>query len=138
MMTTASQKYLCFVVIARVCLTKKAEPPPTHDVNRDSGTAMTNGGWLRRLVRHQRRKYNNHIRQIQSSLIVASHFWSSETVAPACGFGLGANCNLARRSQPTRSRKPKRCRFFFPNHRNLSNNLTNSKLKPILMPNEKS
>ena len=32
-------------------LTKKAEPPPTRDVNRDSGTASANGGWLRRLVR---------------------------------------------------------------------------------------
>jgi len=28
-----------------VCrLTKKAEPPPTRDVNRDSGTASANGG----------------------------------------------------------------------------------------------
>ena len=35
----------------RVRLTKKAEPPPTCDVNRDSGTASANGGWLRRLVR---------------------------------------------------------------------------------------
>src|ERR1035441_1529454 len=34
-----------------ICLTKKAEPPPTRDVNRDSGTASANGGWLRRLVR---------------------------------------------------------------------------------------
>jgi len=34
-----------------VGLTKKAEPPPTRDVNRDSGTASANGGWLRRLVR---------------------------------------------------------------------------------------
>jgi len=34
-------------------LTKKAEPPPTRGVNRDSGTASANGGWLRRLVRHQ-------------------------------------------------------------------------------------
>src|ERR1022692_3220362 len=33
-------------------LTKKAEPPPTRGVNRDSGTASANGGWLRRLVRH--------------------------------------------------------------------------------------
>jgi hypothetical protein len=33
------------------CLTKKAEPPPNRDVNRDSGTASANGGWLRRLVR---------------------------------------------------------------------------------------
>src|SRR5471032_3178876 len=32
-------------------LTKKAEPPPTRDGNRDSGTASANGGWLRRLVR---------------------------------------------------------------------------------------
>jgi hypothetical protein len=29
----------------------KAEPPPTRGVNRDSGTASANGGWLRRLVR---------------------------------------------------------------------------------------
>jgi len=56
-------------------LTKKAEPPPTCDVNRDSDhssrserflwghqfvaalgtpTASANGGWLRRLVRRQR------------------------------------------------------------------------------------
>src|ERR1017187_3286230 len=34
-------------------LTKKAEPPPTRDVNRDSGTDSANGGWLRRLVRRQ-------------------------------------------------------------------------------------
>ena len=33
-------------------LTKKAEPPPTRGVNRDSGMASANGGWLRRLVRH--------------------------------------------------------------------------------------
>ena len=32
-------------------LTKKAEPPPTRDVNRESGTASANGGWLRRLRR---------------------------------------------------------------------------------------
>jgi hypothetical protein len=36
-----------------ICLTKKAEPPPIRDVNRDSGTASANGGWLRRLVRRQ-------------------------------------------------------------------------------------
>ncbi len=35
-------------------LTEKAEPPPTRDVNRDSGTDRANGGWLRRLVRPQR------------------------------------------------------------------------------------
>src|ERR1039458_1323268 len=32
-------------------LTKKAEPPPTRDVNRDSGTDSANGGWLRSIVR---------------------------------------------------------------------------------------
>jgi hypothetical protein len=36
---------------ASIGLTKKAEPPPTRDVNRDSGTDSANGGWLRRLVR---------------------------------------------------------------------------------------
>ena len=35
----------------RCGLTKKAEPPPTRGVNRDSGTTSANGGWLRRLVR---------------------------------------------------------------------------------------
>jgi len=47
-------------------LTKKAEPPPTRGVNRDSGTASANGGWLRRLVRHQRREIHNEIRQIKT------------------------------------------------------------------------
>jgi hypothetical protein len=47
-------------------LTKKAEPPPTRGVNRDSGTASANGGWLRRLVRHQRREIHNKIRQIKT------------------------------------------------------------------------
>src|SRR5271157_4039453 len=32
---------------------EKAEPPPTRGVNRDSGTASANGGWLRRLIRQQ-------------------------------------------------------------------------------------
>jgi hypothetical protein len=35
----------------RCGLTYEAEPPPTRDANRDSGTASANGGWLRRLVR---------------------------------------------------------------------------------------
>jgi hypothetical protein len=47
-------------------LTKKAEPPPTRDVSRDSGTASANGGWLRRLVRHQRREIHNKSRQIKT------------------------------------------------------------------------
>src|ERR1019366_4492269 len=40
-----------FIKFASSSLTKKAEPPPTRDVNRDSGTDRANGGWLRRLVR---------------------------------------------------------------------------------------
>jgi hypothetical protein len=32
-------------------LTKKAEPPPTRSVDRDSGTDRAIGGWLQRLVR---------------------------------------------------------------------------------------
>jgi hypothetical protein len=44
----------------------KAEPPPTRDVNRDSGTDSDNGGWLRRLVRQQRREIHNNIRQIKT------------------------------------------------------------------------
>jgi hypothetical protein len=39
---------ILFIRVSR--LTKKAEPPPTRDVNCDSGTASANGGWLRRLV----------------------------------------------------------------------------------------
>jgi hypothetical protein len=50
----------------RVGLTKKAEPPPTCDANRDSGTDSANGGWLRRLVRQQRREIHNKIRQIKT------------------------------------------------------------------------
>ena len=34
----------------------KAEPQPNYDVNRECGTDSDNGGWLRRLVRHQRHK----------------------------------------------------------------------------------
>ena len=45
-----SQSYLNIACCVFCRLTKKAEPPPTCDVNRDSGTASANGGWLRRLV----------------------------------------------------------------------------------------
>src|ERR1019366_5433467 len=51
--TAIAAKYLINKMANRVIsrLTKKAEPPPTRDVNRDSGTDSANGGWLRRLVR---------------------------------------------------------------------------------------
>jgi hypothetical protein len=53
-------------VVIKVCcrLTKKAEPPPTRSGDRDSGTDNAIGGWLQRLVRHQRREIHNKIRQI--------------------------------------------------------------------------
>src|ERR1017187_2759507 len=37
--------------VMRSRLTIKAEPPPTRDMSRDSGTDSANGGWLRQLVR---------------------------------------------------------------------------------------
>jgi hypothetical protein len=49
------KKSVDFIVTCECRLTKKAEPPPTRDVNRDSGTESANGGWLRRLVRPQNR-----------------------------------------------------------------------------------
>jgi hypothetical protein len=45
-------------------LTKKAEPPPTRSVGRDSGTDNAIGGWLQRLVRPQKRETHNKIWQI--------------------------------------------------------------------------
>jgi len=50
-------------------LTKKAEPRRIRDVDRDSGTAMTNRRWLRRLVRHQRREIHNKIGKSKRSHI---------------------------------------------------------------------
>ena len=46
-------------------LTKKAEPPPTRGVNRDSGTDSANGGWIRRLVRPLVTIYKHKIMQIE-------------------------------------------------------------------------
>jgi hypothetical protein len=53
-------------------LTKKAEPPPTHGVNRDSGTDSVNGGWLRRLVRRLGFKWQ--VRQSWRSQSLVCHF----------------------------------------------------------------
>src|ERR1017187_8822253 len=47
----SGEEYGNFFMASQRSLTKKAKPPPTRDVNRDSGTASANGGWLRRLVR---------------------------------------------------------------------------------------
>jgi hypothetical protein len=43
---------LMIMATTHMRLTKKAEPPQARDVNRDSGTANANGGWLRRLSGH--------------------------------------------------------------------------------------
>jgi hypothetical protein len=53
-------------------LTKKAEPPPTRDVNRDSGTASANGGWLRRLVRRRIHCKTNLEHPVESKLDIAT------------------------------------------------------------------
>jgi len=37
-------------------------------VNREGGTESANGGWLRRLVRHQRREIHNKISKPKRSL----------------------------------------------------------------------
>ena len=42
----ASVKSHVNVFMVRSRLTTKAEPPPTRGVNRDSGTASANGGWV--------------------------------------------------------------------------------------------
>ena len=60
----------------RCGLTKKAEPPPTRGVNRDSGTASANGGWLRRLVR----PHGHHgILCLPGSFSPSEHFGDSPT-----------------------------------------------------------
>jgi hypothetical protein len=71
-----------FIKVCECGLTKKAEPPPTRDVNRDSGTDRANGGWLRRLVRHQRREIHNKIRQIKTlTNWQAPHLLAAQTSA---------------------------------------------------------
>ena len=50
-------------------VTEKAEPPPTRDVNRDSGTDSANGGWLRRLVRRQNAHFLNAL--LKSAMLIA-------------------------------------------------------------------
>jgi len=52
-MASRHEQSRCILSIRGIRLTKKAEPPPTNGVNRDSGTASANGGWLRRLVRRR-------------------------------------------------------------------------------------
>src|ERR1017187_8382255 len=63
-------------------LTKKAEPPPTRGVNRDSGTDSANGGWLRRLVRQMIKNLNHlstyrkvSLRYPQTRLRQRSYHW---------------------------------------------------------------
>jgi hypothetical protein len=54
-------------------LTKKAEPPPTRDVNRDSGTDRANGGWLRRLVRPLATIYKHKMKKLSSKTEAMIH-----------------------------------------------------------------
>src|ERR1017187_3811947 len=84
-----------FFIEYRIRLTKKAEPPPTRDVNRDSGTDSANGGWLRRLVRP-----HGHIisRTIVPTYIFCSLnplviFVVNEDVSPFCPIYIYSNRN---------------------------------------------
>ena len=46
------------ITLMRECdLTKKAEPPPTCDANRDSGTDSANGGWVSCWVLHSEQQW---------------------------------------------------------------------------------
>src|ERR1017187_8537341 len=84
------------------CLTKKAEPPPTRDVNRDSGTDSANGGWLRRLVRHHvNLLLNRHV--LNSSMLQPSH---TPTRAATGGFSAPNDENQTKNAmQPTQSNR---------------------------------
>src|ERR1017187_405896 len=85
-------------------LTKKAEPPPTRDVNRDSGTDSANGGWLQRLVRPRCVNLHKTIRQKSPPKNL------SATLARQLPNRRSCNCsNLPQTSAPQN-----------PNHRNLS------------------
>src|ERR1017187_8534165 len=69
-------------------LTKKAEPPPTRDVNRDSGTASANGGWLRRIVRPR-----GHISQIFLIQITLLTLILARCMARGCSAISAGNCD---------------------------------------------
>src|ERR1035441_8000261 len=75
-------------------LTKKAEPPPTRDVNRDSGTDSANGGWLRRLVRHQRFKLND------TPFCSETIWWSSKRTILDCSFVPTGSVCATKRTPP--------------------------------------
>jgi hypothetical protein len=79
-------------------LTKKAEPPPTRGVNRDSGTDSANGGWLRRIV--SRFEFNFVVRQnmhlISNSLHEIRHFCFDANPYPTGRRGLRRNRNVWR------------------------------------------
>src|SRR5271170_1055037 len=68
-------------------LTKKAEPPPTRGVNRDSGTASANGGWLRRLVRPHVSCYIYKCRRLhktKSLKVVSANTTMENKILPLC------------------------------------------------------
>ena len=107
--------------IERECgLTKKAEPPPTCDVNRDSGTDSANGGWLRRLVRHQ----NPH--NSQKPVIANPSAASCSPLETGASFLFKAN-------QPTTTNSNKNSPANYqpaPAHRQLTNQKPNHQKTP--------
>ena len=80
---------------ASCSLTKKAEPPPTRDVNRDSGTDSANGGWLRRLVRHHQR-FKLMVTPFCSEII----WWSSKRTILNCSFVATGSLYVMERTPP--------------------------------------
>jgi hypothetical protein len=91
-------------------------------VNRDSGTDRANGGWLRRLVRHQRREIHNKIKQIQT----LTHLQAPHLLAASNQRELNPN------SLPMTYSSQIEILNLPPSQS------TQKHLKPILMPNEKS
>src|SRR5271169_2057074 len=96
-------------------LTKKAEPPPTRDVNRDSGTASANGGWLRRLVRPQKRHKSMGTRvairinpeRIIKRIVQACPIW----VFTLCSWLATSRCSASRTKQNARKEQAAEYKF---------------------------
>jgi hypothetical protein len=91
-------------------------------VNRDSGTDRANGGWLRRLVRHQRREIHNKTGQIKTLTN-----WQAPHLLAA-----------SNRRELNPGQLPITCSSQIELLESSPDQPTQNHLKAILMPNEKS
>src|ERR1039458_10190203 len=73
---------------------KQAEPPPTRGVNRDSGTASANGGWLRRLVRHQRQRHPHKMKTVTATFGQTERTESERDAIQSLGYELARNMKM--------------------------------------------